>query len=180
MLKTWEKNAKKEYKINVVKSKDSNLGAVRTLAEVIKILLDKNISGEGWAQMKSENTVPCEGCDKLFSSERYMKSHATRVHRGPKACDKCSKIFTTEKAIKSNDILCHLSKNMKKHPEPEAKNWQAGPNLKPNTGRLGVNRKKQTEADNSEKETEPKENVELNELVNQDIKNCTKKAPSVT
>ena len=133
MLKTWDKNAKNEYKINVIKSKDSNLDAVKNLAEVVKSLLDKNISGEGWSQLKSENTVRCDGCDKLFSSERYMKSHATKMHRGPKDCTNCSKKFATEKELTSHNILCHLSNSKKKHPESEAKNRQTGPNLKPNT-----------------------------------------------
>ena len=174
MLKTWERNAQKEYKINIIKSKDLNLGAVRILAEVIKSLLDKHISGEGWAQLKSDYTNPCKGCDKLFSSERYIKSHATKIHRGPKTCDKCSKKFTTEKAMKSHDIICHLSKNMKKHPEPEDKNRQAGPNLKTNTGGLGIKRKKQTETKNLEEQADSKENVETNESEKPDITHCTK------
>ena len=60
MLKTWDKNTKKEYKMVVLKAKESDLKYVRMLADVIKILLDKNISGEGWSEMKSVNKVKCE------------------------------------------------------------------------------------------------------------------------
>ena len=113
MLKTWDKNTKKEYKMVVLKAKESDLKYVRMLAGVIKILLDKNISGEGWSEMKSVNKVKCETCGKLFSSERYMKTHATRMHKegesivpGVNTCIICNKKFTTEWNLKSHVIIC--------------------------------------------------------------------------
>ena len=120
VLKTWDKNSKKEFKINVIRSKESDLSFVKTLSDVVRYLLDKSISGEGWGEMKSVNKVPCQGCDKLFSSERYMRSHATKIHRGPKSCTICSKILLTEKALKSHVILCH--KNTIPEAQAEVKN----------------------------------------------------------
>ena len=68
MMKAWDKNSKNEYKVVVSKVKESEISFVKTLANVITTLLDKSISGEGWSQMKSKNTVKCDICDKCFSS----------------------------------------------------------------------------------------------------------------
>ena len=98
VMKAWDKNSKNEYKMVVVKSKEHSLKWVKTLFDVLKALLDLSISGEGWKKMKSENKIKCGQCDKLFSSERYMKSHATKMHReekptivGAKTCKICNK-----------------------------------------------------------------------------------------
>ena len=82
VLKTWNKNSRNEYKMVVTKSKNSDLGFVQILFEVIKALLDMNISAEGWNKMTSRNQIQCKTCGKFYSSERYMKSHATKVHGG--------------------------------------------------------------------------------------------------
>ena len=57
VLKTWEKNSKKEYKMVVSKPKGSDVSFVRIFGDVIKVLLDRSISGEGWSKMKSQNIV---------------------------------------------------------------------------------------------------------------------------
>ena len=72
MMKAWDKNSKNEYKVVVSKVKESEISFVKTLAKVITTLLDKSISGEGWSQMKSKNTVKCDICDKCFSSISYL------------------------------------------------------------------------------------------------------------
>ena len=113
VLKAWDKNSKKEYKVVVTKVKESDHSFVKILAEVITILLDKSISGEGWSQMKSKNTVKCEICDKCFSSASYLKGHVTKIHKEVtatviegKTCTKCRKKFTTEWNFKSHMIVC--------------------------------------------------------------------------
>ena len=77
VLKSWDK---KEYKMVVSKQKGFDVNVVKTFANVIKTLLDKSISGEGWSKMKLQNTIKCDLCDKLFSSESYLKGHLTRIH----------------------------------------------------------------------------------------------------
>ena len=102
MLKAWDKNSKNEYKVVVAKVKESEISFVKTFAKVITALLDKSISGEGWSQLKSKNTVKCDICEKCFSSISYLKGHVTRIHKdikmpgsGGKICTKCNKRFTT-------------------------------------------------------------------------------------
>ena len=113
MMKAWDKNSKNEYKVVVSKVKESEISFVKTLAKVITTLLDKSISGEGWSQMKSQNTVKCDICDKFFSSVSYLKGHVTKIHKdvnkpatGGKTCTKCDKRFTTEWNLKSHMIVC--------------------------------------------------------------------------
>ena len=101
VLKSWDKNSKKEYKMAVSKQKGFDVNVDKTFANVIKTLLHKSISGEGWSKMKLQNTIKCVLCDKLFSSESYLKGHLTRIHTtfkesspGPQTCTKCNKKFT--------------------------------------------------------------------------------------
>ena len=99
VLKSWEKNSKKEYKLVVSKLKGSDIRFVKVFGGVIKNLLDRSISGEGWSKMKSQNTIGCDLCDKFFSSESYLKGHVTRIHTafkerapGAKTCTNCNKL----------------------------------------------------------------------------------------
>ena len=70
--------------------------------------------------MKSQNTIKCDLCDKLFSSESYLKGHVTRIHTafkesspGPKTCTKCNKKFTTERNLKGHMVVCGLATKSK-------------------------------------------------------------------
>ena len=126
----------------VTKLKDHELKWVKILSDVIKALLDMSISGEGWKKMKSENKIKCNQCEKFFSSERYMKSHATKIHKevkplgtGAKTCPICNKKFLTEWNLKSHLIVCsrqaEVSKKRKK-PETPVSSLQIEPKLIPN------------------------------------------------
>ena len=92
--------------------KNSDLSFVKILSEVVKKLLDTNISGEGWKKMTAKNIVDCKTCGKFYSSERYMKSHVTKVHgegkdveHVPNTCTICAKSFSTEIMLKSHSVL---------------------------------------------------------------------------
>ena len=126
----------------VIKSKDHTLKWVKILSELMKTLLDLSISEEGWKKMKSENKNKCGHCDKLFSSDRYLITHATKMHKeekpiitGTKTCIKCNKKFLTEWNLKSHNIVCSRqaegSKKRKKQPEPAVSS--TSPESRPNS-----------------------------------------------
>ena len=111
--------------MTIIKTKNSDLSYVQKLAEAIKILLDKNISGEGWSMMKSVNKVKCETCGKCYSSKRYLKSHTTKMHTGdkstkvgPKLCTICNTTFLTVWNLKSHLVLCKREIKMSKKRKP--------------------------------------------------------------
>ena len=86
------------------KLKEHNGKWVKVLSEILKSLLDLSISGEGWKEMKSENKIKCGQCEKYFSSERYLKSHTTKIHKevkplttGAKICPNCNKKVSNRK-----------------------------------------------------------------------------------
>ena len=121
VLKTWNKNSRNEYKMVVTKSKNSDLSFVKILSEVVKVLLEKNISGEGWSKMTTKNIIECKNCGKFYSSERYLKAHATKMHginkegiHAPKPCTICNKIFKTEVILKSHSVLCKRQQDIKR------------------------------------------------------------------
>ena len=123
----------------VIKTKSHDVKLVQKLAETIKTLLDKNISGEGWRMMKAVNKVKCEMCGKFYSSERYLKSHTTKMHGVEKAsnvvkvCTNCNKKFLTAWNLKSHLILCNqdlkISKKWKPISENETKILQTEPTV---------------------------------------------------
>ena len=104
VIKVWDKNSKNEYKMLVTKLKEHNGKWVKVLSEILKSLLDLSISGEGWKEMKSENKIKCGQCEKYFSSEIYLKSHTTKIHKevkplttGAKTCPNCNKKVSNRK-----------------------------------------------------------------------------------
>ena len=121
VLKTWNKNSKNEYKIVVTKSKKSDLVFVKILSEVVNVLLEKNISGEGWSKMTTRNIIECKTCGKFYSSDRYLKAHPTKVHgivkegaHAPKPCTICNKTFKTEMILKGHAVLCNRQNDIKR------------------------------------------------------------------
>ena len=72
VLKSWEKNSKKEYKLVVSKLKGYDIRFVKGFGGVTKSLLYRSISGEGWNKMKSQNTIGCDLCGKFFSAQRAI------------------------------------------------------------------------------------------------------------
>ena len=77
---------KKESTIMINKSKRYDVKYVRILAvEVIKPLLDKFISGEGWKDLFKKATPKvqkhaCKKCEKSFVSESNLKIHMKKYH----------------------------------------------------------------------------------------------------
>ena len=99
--------------MTIIKTKTSELSYVQKLAETIKILLDKNISREGWSMMKSVNKVKCETCGKCYSSERYLKSHKTKMHTGDKSSKVGPKLFTILELKVSLSVMQARNKDVK-------------------------------------------------------------------
>ena len=77
---------KKESTIMINKSKKHDVKYVKILAvEVIKPLLDKFISGEGWKDLFTKITANvqkplCKKCNKSFVSESNLKTHMKKYH----------------------------------------------------------------------------------------------------
>ena len=81
VLSVWGPNSKKECKIGIKKSKNSDAKFVEIMAvDIIKKLLDKHLSGRGWKSLKSYNVIKCTKCEKTFCAERYLSTHIKKYH----------------------------------------------------------------------------------------------------
>lgn len=51
---------------------------------------------------EGEDQWPCDDCDKVFTSKRYLNKHVANCHKGKLICPYCSKLCT-----KSHIITAH-------------------------------------------------------------------------
>ena len=84
-----------------------------------------------------DKRLSCKSCLQSFNSKEELKNHLKLVHF---KCKWCNFLTISTKTMKEH----FLSHHPKVQPEPEAKNRQAGPQLKPNTGSGGLSRFKIT------------------------------------
>ena len=91
---------KKHISMVVNKSKESDEKFTTILAlEVIKILVDHFLSGEGWAKIMDDKAlkqlekekVKCNLCDKHFATDRNLRTHKNKYHvNSSEKDDKCN------------------------------------------------------------------------------------------
>ena len=119
-------------KLHEVKDCDYCVMEFRTTDELMAhVELDQTLNK---IKEKSETIYKCKSCLQIFSSKGELKIHKKRVHYKCKYCDflTVSTKLMGEHLV-NNHTERNLTNNANKHPEPEAKNWQAGALLKPNT-----------------------------------------------
>ena len=112
VLKIYNPNNKKGSTIVINKSKENDVKFVKVLAiNVIKNLIDKFISKEGWSKLKSINVINCEKCDKLFSAERYLKAHMANKHKETSFnCAECNIMLQTKDILMKHMQEMHKAK----------------------------------------------------------------------
>ena len=114
IVKTFGPNGKKECTIMVNKSKKYDVKYVKILAlDVIKLLLDKFISGEGWMNvLKKVNTAVtnkkshhCKHCNKGFCNEKNLKIHVDKFHsiQIQSKCEECTHVLVPWKTIQKDN-----------------------------------------------------------------------------
>ena len=126
ILKFYGPNRKKEMKIVVTKlglktSKDGKIECVKILAEsIITKLIDDSISGKGWPGLKGRDKeqkqkIVCSLCEKVFSSEQYLKGHNTRMHKEKIfMCRICNTKLNSEDNLKTHNSDVHPFTQVKK------------------------------------------------------------------
>ena len=90
-LKIYDQNAKKKHISLVVnRSKESEVKFLDILAnDVVKVLLDNFISGEGWAKVlnntqrekETNGRFMCIYCTQIFVSSKNLQTHKKKFHQ---------------------------------------------------------------------------------------------------
>ena len=139
VLKFYGPNIKSgECTLMITKSKKHEVKYVKLLAiDVIKIMIDKFISGEGWGLIFKKNTTQqfiCSPCNKSFVCEKNMNTHMEKFHTGKEySCEKCKYVAKDEKQFKEHtgnhtyrknncSISDYKLKNEKKMKKPNKRN----------------------------------------------------------
>ena len=114
VLKFYGPNTKSgECTIMITKSKRHDVKFVKLLAtDIIKIMIDTFISGEGWSLIFKKNAnqqFVCVACSKGFISEKNMNTHIGKFHAKKEfLCEKCTYVAKDEKQLKEH-IRNHTS-----------------------------------------------------------------------
>ena len=62
-------------------------------------------------QNQSKKVLPCQDCDKVFHSRRYLRKHIQNLHKGKLICPYCSKLCTKshiDTAHKHQPVICDI------------------------------------------------------------------------
>ena len=124
-LKFFGPNSKKDCTVMITKNKKHEAKFVKIIAmDVIKPLLEKFISGEGWVNLVKTSDKPvekpfvCDVCRKGFVSERTLENHVEKFHGKNFSCNGCDKRFNEDMQLKLH---------MKTHQEEETEmEWDEG------------------------------------------------------
>ena len=107
--------------------KKKNVELVKKLSKsVVGKLIDATISGKGWVCLQSKPKekkpqIKCTLCDKVFSSEQYMKGHRTIVHKQKEfACRVCDVKFQMIEELKAHINIVHPETQIRKRPAEPA------------------------------------------------------------